>query len=197
MSLNATTLTAAIKAQDTYFAVGSVTGISAPVSTTGAGYTYLLVENEIMFVESVNTSTLVVTVLRGQLGTAAVAHGASAAVLAGLPSDFAGFVPQVLAFTTVRTSETGPAAPVAGGATNVATGSFFHLTGTTAMVNLTAPSGYIVGGAVTIVFDGSGSGLTWTNAGNINVAGTATTAGSSVTFVYDGSISKWVPSRLA
>lgn len=198
MAFNATTLTAAIGANDTSLIVGSATGITAPNFTTGVGITILFVETEAMLVQSVNG--LVIGVTRGQYGTPASAHGASCPVLAGLPSDFGTIVPVSRATQDASSSGSGFygwSAPVAGANTNVATGSLFHLTGTTIMKTLTAPAGYIEGSGITIVFDGSAAGLTWDATGNIAVAGTATTAGSAVTFTFDQGSGKWHPSRLA
>ncbi len=197
MALTATTLNGAVAAQDTNIVVASVSGVAAPVSTTGAGYTYALCENEFMFVTGFNSTTLQVQVLRGQRGTQALAHGAAAPIVFGTPSDFGVASPHISAFDATNTNQSGWATPLAGGATNIAPGGKFHLTGTTAMVNLTAPAGYIEGGVIRIVFDGSAAGLTWTAAGNIAVAGTATTAASYVDFVYDSGSAKWHPSRLA
>jgi len=197
MAFNATTLSAACGAADTNIAVASVTGITGPNNTTGVGITYLFVETEAMLVTG-PPNGLVVPVQRGIAGTAASAHGASCPVLAGLPTDFGPIVPAVKAQQDASPSGSGYgwSAPVAGAATNVATGPLFHLTGTTAMVNLTAPAGYIEGNGITIVFDGSGSGLTWTAAGNIAVLGTASSAGSAVTFMFDQGSGKWHPSRV-
>ena len=201
MALNQTTLTNAILGSDTAFAVGSVTGITAPQSTTGAGYTWLLVGTELMFVVGVNTVTLVVNVLRGQLGTRAGAHAASEPVLAGLPSDFPNARPTIGAIQVSPDTLRGFSAPVAGAATVTASGPFFHLTGSgAAMTTLVPYPGYVAGGVILIVFDGSGTALTWTAATGANqfkVGGTATTAGSYVEFIQDGNTALWYPSRLA
>lgn len=203
MALNATTLTGAIGTTDTTFAVGSATGITNPNYQIGdplkgisSGVTYLLVEQELMKVTGI--VGLFVSVVRGELGSVCKAHGASAPVVAGLPTDFPTFNPALnSAVPLFPLDTTGFSAPLVGGATNVAPGPYFHLTGTTAMVTLTAPAGYVEGGEINIVFDGSAAGLTWTAAGNIAVAGTATTAGSMVTFIFDQGSGKWHPSRLA
>jgi hypothetical protein len=81
---------------------------------------------------------------------------------------------------------------VASAATLVPSGQRFHVSGTVAIVNISAPYGNT--GQVTIIFDGVD---TWTAAGNISIAGTNTTAGTSVTFTWDSSTSKWVPNRVA
>ena len=196
MSINATTLSAAVGASDTSFGVASATGITAPNFTTGVGVTYLFCEAEAMLVTGLSGTT--VTVQRGILGTASSAHGASAPIIAGSPTDFANFVPMVKSQAdTEPIAFQGWAAPVTMANTLVASGRYFHTTGTTILKTLTAPSGYVEGGEVNIVFDGSGAGLTWDATGNIAVAGTATTAGSMVTFVFDSGSGKWHPSRLA
>jgi len=198
MSFNATTLTNAITSAQTSFAVGSATGITAPNFTTGSGITYLLVENELMTVMDVNTTTLVVTVLRGQGGTLALAHVASTGVIAGLPADLSAFVPAVKAIQdwTPAGQLYGYSAVVASAATIVAPGPIFHVSGGTA-INIITPYSGFVEGQVTVVFD---SACTWTSSNvtnGISASGTSTTAGSAVTFYFDAATSRWYPSRLA
>lgn len=188
MATNATTLSAALNIYNNTFGVASATGVTAPNFTTGAGVTLALCESEMMVVTAVNGTFI--SVLRGQYGTAASSHAASAPILFGLVSDFPNFTAAANP-TTYRDFS----APVAGANTNTITGRWFHLTGTVIMKTLTVPAGF-VGGEVNIVFDGSAAGLTWDATGNINVAGTAGTAGTMVTFTYDPSISKWIPSRI-
>lgn len=197
MAFNATTLSAACGAADTSISVASATGITAPNFTSGTGITYLYCETEAMIVMGV--SGTVISVQRGIAGTPAAAHGASAPILAGLPTDFGVIVPSVKAQQDASPSGSayGWSAPVVGANINVATGALFHLSGTTIMKTLTAPAGYIEGNVITIVFDGSAAGLTWDATGNIAVAGTATTAASSVSFIFDQGSAKWHPSRLA
>jgi hypothetical protein len=203
MSLNATTITAAIGTNDTSLVVASATGITAPIFNTGAGITYLFLEQEWMLVTGI-TGT-VVSVQRGVLGSCAVAHLSGTIVLAGLPSDFPSPIPiSVKSQQDFYPNVVGFSASVTMANTMTASGFFFHTTGTTILKTLNAPASGPAGGSfpmdgsqVSIVFDGSGAGLTWDATGNINVAGTATTAGSMVTFTYDQSITKWIPSRLA
>lgn len=214
MALNVTTLSAAIGASDSTLLLASVTGITGPnfqqgfdpTKGTGTGPVYLYIEQEWILVLSTPASaTVPVLVKRAQLGSASAAHGSAAVVLSGQATDFPGPNPiSIKAQQDYSPNMIGFSAPVAGAATNVATGPLFHLTGTVAMVTLTAPTITGGGGAspldgaeVLIVFDGSAAGLTWTAAGNIAVAGTATTAGSSVTFTFDQGSAKWHPSRLA
>jgi hypothetical protein len=199
MALNSTTLSAALDIYKTSFGVASATGIVAPTYSSGTalqtGISYALCEQEVMQVTGL--SGTVVSVLRGQYGTSASAHAASTPIVFGLALDFPVFTPAVSTSTDSNPQRfTTFATTLAGAATNVAPGAYFHLTGTVAMVTLTPPTGF-VGGEITIVFDGSAAGLTWTAAGNIAVAGTATTALSAVTFYFDPNTSKWYPSRLA
>jgi len=199
MAITATTLSAACGAADVFINVASATGITAPNFTSGVGITYLVCVQELMLVTAVNGT--VISVQRGYGGTPAMAHGASAPIAIGAPSDWPAFVPAIKAQADFLPAQSyGFSAPVVSAATITASGPLFHLTGTTAVVTINAPAGYIQGGegaGIIIVFDGSGSGLTWTAAGNIAVAGTATTAGSSVSFIFDQGSGKWHPSRLA
>lgn len=196
MSITATTLSADISDSDVVIGVASATGISAPVNTTGVGFTLLKIDDEVMFVTGVNGTQ--VKVLRGQLGTPAQSHLSSTPVIIGGPSDFSGFAPIAKFTSPSKPDKSIPIGPPLTGATIAPSGGFVHhFTGTTALVTITPPSDLIAGGKITIIFDGSGSGLTWTAAGNIAVAGTATTAKSAVDFFYDPSTSKWYPSRLA
>jgi hypothetical protein len=192
MALNSTTLSGAITSSQTSFGVASATGISVPNNQTGSGFTFLLVEQEFMFVTGV-TGT-VVSVLRGQGGTQAVAHGITAAVVAGLPSDFPGFVPAQGSFVQLPNFYRGVSAPVASATTITATGELFHITGTTAIATINPPPGGGFSGQITVIPDGI---WTWTAAGNINTAGTTTAANIPVTFYYDDGLKKWFASRLA
>jgi len=196
MSLTATTLSAAITAQDTYFALASVTNVTAPTPPTGAGNTWLLIGTELMFVEAVNTSTLVVNVLRGQAGTRATSHGATEPVVSGAYSDFPNFRPTTTADQVAPDTNRGFGAPVASAASITASGPLFHVSGGTA-VNIIVPYTGFIEGAVTIVFD---STCTWTSSSVTNgifASGTSTTGGSAVTFYYDAASARWYPSRLA
>jgi hypothetical protein len=196
MAFNATTLSSAIGATDTVFAVASATGITAPIFNTGVGITYLLVESEYMLVLAVSGTT--VTVQRGVGGSPTAAHGASAAVLAGLPADFGPLVPSVKAQQDPSPAGQlyGFSAPVASAATIVASGPLFHVTGTTAINIITPPAG-MVEGQITVVFDGI---CPWTLSAVTNgiaASGTSTAAASAVTFYLDAATNRWYPSRLA
>jgi hypothetical protein len=140
----------------------------------------------------------VVSVVRGVNGTQANAHGITAPVVAGLPTDFPNFAPaQGVMLDMQPNGFVGFSAPVVSANTITPTGPFFHMTGTTIVKTINLPSNFVEGGWIAIVFDGSSAGLTWDATGNIAVAGTATTAGSVVSFFFDKGSGKWHPSRLA
>src|SRR6476646_559447 len=103
MAITATTLASACGATDTTINVASATGITAPNFTSGAGITWLLVDQEFMVV--ITVLGLFVGVLRGQNGTAQVAHVSGAQVQIGLPGDFATFGEFLAASLTVRQTE--------------------------------------------------------------------------------------------
>lgn len=204
MAITATTLSGAATATDQIIGVASATGITAAVTTTGAGLTFLLVDQELMKVEAVAGTQI--TVNRGWGGTQQVAHLTASTVLVGGPNDFSNFTPAQGAFTVTKPERfEGSTAIVASAAILVASGEFFHTTGTVAATTMTFPVGKFVSGEVTIVFDGSAAGLTWTSGGTgvagvsaaFAVSGTATTAASMVTFRYDPVSDRWHPSRLA
>lgn len=88
MAIVATTLSAACTANDISVIVASTTGITAPNYQTGSGITVLLIDQEYMRVVGVNTTTKVVSVVRGHNGSASVAHVSGGQVQVGGPSDF-------------------------------------------------------------------------------------------------------------
>lgn len=193
MALTATTLSAAIGAADTVISVASATGFTAPNFTTGAGITWVLCEQEFMQVLGVSGTNI--TVLRGQNGSPASAHGASAPIVAGLPSDFSGLAVGVKATQDYLPDlGYGFSAPVASASAITASGPFFHLTGTTTVNTINPPAGFF-GGFIVVVFDGAcGAGTS----GNIAVAITGTNmANKAVLFAYDPGTSKWYPSTIA
>ena len=194
MSINATTLSAAITPNQTTFGVASATGIVAPNYTTGV-VIRLIVEQEMMEVTGVNGTQI--SVRRGIEGTQAVSHSVSVPVISGqtgLSPDFPLFTPPRTTDVPSPPSRFSPvSAPVASATTITPSGPVFHVTGTTATATINLPPNFVEG-EITVIADGV---WTWTAAGNIAVAGTVTTAGSSVTFRYDANTSKWYPSRLA
>lgn len=77
---------------DTSVTLASVTGVTA--ANNGAVATYLYIDREAMAVIGVNSTTKVVTVLRGQLGTFAAGHVSGTMVLVGVPGYFLSGDPQ-------------------------------------------------------------------------------------------------------
>jgi len=88
MAITATTLSAAVTANDLTVKLTAVTGVTAPNFQTGTGITYLQIDQELFLVTGVNTTTLVVNVVRGVQSTNAVAHTNGSLVQIGLPTDF-------------------------------------------------------------------------------------------------------------
>lgn len=87
------------------------------------------------------------------------------------------------------------AAPTIASATTIApTKPITFISGTTAIVTITAPSPISDGGG-SIVLIPTGV-FTWTNAGNIAIAGTAVVS-KALTLVYDVTTAKWYPSYIA
>ncbi len=86
MAITATTLSGAVAASDTIVNVASAAGINAPILTTGAGFTYLKIDQELLFVTAV--AGTVISVVRGVLGTPAQAHVVNSQVQIGQPADF-------------------------------------------------------------------------------------------------------------
>lgn len=90
---------------------------------------------------------------------------------------------------------TSAAAPTIASATTIApTKPITFISGTTAIVTITAPSPISLGGG-SIVLIPTGI-FTWTTAGNIALAGTAVVS-KALTLVYDVTTTKWYPSYTA
>jgi hypothetical protein len=98
-------------------------------------------------------------------------------------------------FTNVKLSglvATTAAAPTIASATTIApTTPITFISGTTAIVTITAPAPISAGGG-TIVFIPTGA-FTWTAAGNIAVLGTAV-VNRALSLTYDVTTAKWYPS---
>lgn len=196
MAITNTTLSGAVTAYQTVFAVGSTTNITAPVTTTGSGLTYLYVEAELMQVVAVPISGTV-QVIRGISGTQAVSHLITTGVAIGGPSDFPNFSPAIASFQTLSPNRfQGPSGPVASAATIAASGAVFHVTGTTATNIITPPTNFVEG-RITIIADGVWTFTSSAVTNGIFQSGTVTTAGSAVDFIYDATTARWYPSRLA
>ncbi len=98
-------------------------------------------------------------------------------------------------FTDVKTSgllATTAAAPTIASATTIApTKQITFISGTTAVVTITAPAPISAGGGtITLIPTGA---FTWTAAGNIAVLGTAVVS-RALTMTYDVTTTKWYPS---
>jgi len=87
------------------------------------------------------------------------------------------------------------AAPTVASATTIApTTPVAFVSGTTAVVTITAPSPISAGGGtITLIPTGV---FTWTTAGNIALAGTAVVS-KALTMTYDVTTTKWYPSYIA
>lgn len=101
-------------------------------------------------------------------------------------------------FTNVSYSgliATTAAAPTIASATTIApTKPITFVSGTTAIVTITAPSPISTGGGSIVIIP---TGVfTWTNAGNIALGGTAVVS-KALTFTYDVTTTKWYPSYIA
>lgn len=194
MAITETTLAGAVGVSDTSINLTSVTGVSAPTTTTGAGYTYLKIDEELLFVSGAPVGTLV-PVLRGQGGSTVIAHATATPVLIGGPTDFASFKPNANAFQALGQVSVG--APLTGAVIMPVGGSVHHFTGTVAITSIVPPD-TAVAWRITLIFDGSGAGLGWTggsSANNPSVTGVVTAA-QMVDFLYDPSTSLWYPSTI-
>lgn len=192
-----TTVTNAIDSKTKFITLGSVTGVAAPsnpVSTSsigtpsGTSFTILYVDGEAMGVFTVNTTTKQVLVSRGWQSTTATAHVAGAKVAIINANQFNVYdASSPLGFFSRYTV----GAAVASAATIVPTGPIFHVTGTAAIVNITAPSYFTLSaGCMTLIPDGI---YTTTNAGNIAIASTAVVSKAMI-MCYDPVATKWYPS---
>jgi len=212
MSLAYTTLSAAITPNQTSFSVASATNITNPVFNTGAGITYLLVEQEAMLVTSV-TGT-VVQVQRGVLGTRAMNHGNACFIMSGLPADFLGFFPAIKAFTINQPDIAFqmPSQTVTAAASIIAPSNFFHLSGATGVTNMQPPTSallsytgssteenYANGTRVTIICDSTPAFTSGGGGTGVAFAATvvAATAATVIEFILDGSSGTqlWYPTR--
>lgn len=87
-TVTTTTNSVAIGAFDTSVTLASVTGVNAPGFGASNVQTILFVDKEAMYVNTVNTTTLIVGVTRGYAGTKAVSHLVTSTVYVGTPNYF-------------------------------------------------------------------------------------------------------------
>jgi hypothetical protein len=199
VAINTTTLNGAINAYATNFALTSTTNVTAPtyqsfVAGSTSTWTYLYVDQEMMFVTAVPVSGLV-QVIRGVMGTQAVAHITLSNVTIGTPADFPVFAPKVGAFNVLMDRFAGVSAAVASAATIIAPGPVFHVTGTTA-TNIITPPVNFVEGEITVIADGVWTFTSSAVTNGIFQSGTVATAGTTVKFVFDANTQRWYPSRI-
>lgn len=176
MSINATTLSLAIGAADTQFGVASATNITAPNFTTGVGLTYLFVDQEFMLVTGINGTA--VQVVRGQLGTPAVAHLSGAQVQSGGPADFlqvGEVVTTSLTSKQIAASENQPATFLTGAADALtgAAGIFLVKTAGVDAMTIPTPTAAMEGNVVEVWSD-------TTNAHTITAASACVAAGQAL-----------------
>ncbi|MGH9452346.1 MAG: hypothetical protein ACRD2O_00070 [Terriglobia bacterium] len=101
-TLTQTTLSAAISNSQTSFALASVTGITVSNNTNA---TDIYIDRELMQVTAVNSTTSIVSVLRG-VGGQSAAHASGDMVLASSPAAFINFDPSGACSTTAPTGPT-------------------------------------------------------------------------------------------
>src|SRR5581483_3600838 len=89
-ALSSTTISAAMGQADTQVAIASTTGFTA-ATTSAAGYA--LVDRELMRVLTVNTSSKVITLVRGQLSTRAAPHISGATITFVPSAALVGYIP--------------------------------------------------------------------------------------------------------
>jgi hypothetical protein len=159
MSIVATTVTAAVGANDTSVIVAATTGITSPNFQTGIGITILLLDQEYMLVTGLNTTSKVVSVVRGVSGSVSVAHVNNAIVLAGLPADFPLVTEQYqtfAAFKETSTTHVQPGIVLSGSADAIdATVPGFYVVKTAGVdaMTLAAPTAAAEGNIIEIVSD--------------------------------------------
>lgn len=215
-TITSTTLSSAISASDLLFNVASATGIS---NANGANYvTILFIDKELMGVASVSGTTVTIG-NRGLQGTGQGAHASGAKVFLGPPSYFGygdptgGCTSTSLIATPYLATLTGNlwscsnskwtsfgtiagkavvGAVVASATTIAPTAPAFHVSGTTAVVNITVPAACpsLATCVLTLIPDGI---FTTTTAGNIALASTAVVS-KALIMTWDPVAAKWYPS---
>ncbi len=148
MTISATTLATACASgpagTDNFINVASATNITAPNFTSGAGITWLLIDQEYMIVTGVNGT--LVSVQRGIAGSPAQPHSNGSNVLVGLPSDFPNVAEYVGFSNTLKQSEAAlvwPAIFLTGTADAIPAGvpAFYVIkTGSADLMTLAAPT---------------------------------------------------------
>jgi hypothetical protein len=145
-----------------------------------------------------NVATFLATPSSANLRTALTDEtGTGSAVFATTPTLVTPVIGAATGTSLVLSSfkATSAAAPTIASATTIApTTQIVFISGTTAVVTITAPSPISAGGGSIILIP---TGVfTWTTAGNIALAGTAVVS-KALTMTYDVTTTKWYPSYTA
>ena len=230
-AMTTTTLSAAVTTSQQTVTLASATGVnnaSRPISSseigapTGASYTLLFVDKEAMAVNSINTTSLVATVIRGWNGTLQTPHVSGAKVWVG-PSyaygnfDPAGacqrstlpYLPRVVPTTGNIwdcTGNTGVWASFAAFPGKMVVGSqltaaatltlyapIHHVTASTVTISTISAAALPANGCVTLIPDAAMTGATTSTGGNIALA-TTFVANKALIMCYDATAAKWYPS---
>jgi hypothetical protein len=217
--LNQTTLAAALPINTSTVRLTSGTGVAAP-GRNGTNQIVLVIEREAMLVATTPATTQP-TVYRGQFGTSRAAHPSGATVYVAPVAALARgatpsgsctrpllyapliYVPPVgpgaVTFDCLggKLVQTNPpvasvGAVVASATTIVPTGTFFTVSGTTAIATITVPAGFGPGNCIGINPTGI---FATTTAGNIGLISSASVVGRVLFMCWDGT--KWWPSYVS
>lgn len=214
-SMTSTTLASSMT--DTSGKLVSLTSASGFTASTVSAQTFILIDRELMFYQSLNGTNA--TVIRGAAGTRAQAHFAGATVYFVPPSSVINFMPSGYCVRTnlpyvpmiavdgqdetnngttldclgsqwVQTNTVRPVfgATVASASSITPTGTYFKVSGTTAINTITLPAGFAPGMSITI--EPLALGSTGTS-GNI-LLGSTFVVGKQLILTWNGS--KFVPS---
>jgi hypothetical protein len=223
-TLSSTTLAAALgDTSSTNITLTATTGFTA---TTTAQQTYVLIDREILTLRTVNTTTKVAAVSRGQQASRAASHISGATVWFAPQGAFFTYIPSgqctrtTLAYvptivggliglagsdvgglwdclgvgTSGQWTQTAPSVgvqtigSVVASATSITpTGTYFQVSGTTAVNTIVVPAGWLSGNCLALEPTGV---FTTGTSGNINVASTAV-VGKILYECWNGVSGKW------
>lgn len=223
--LNSTTLAGALSATTSTLSLNSGTGVTLP-GPNQTNLTVLVVEREVMLVQTQVGTGTVYNVARGQYGTLRVAHANGATVWVApdkaiargaIPSGSCTrtnmpYVPIVyVAPSVINSGLTGATFDCLGGqlvrtnapatyagstvasATSITpTGTFFPVSGTTAIATIVVPAGWSAGNCLAIEPTGI---FATTTADNIGLISSASVVGRILFMCWDGT--KWWPSYVS
>lgn len=196
MAFVSTTIAKTVAPSDSIIQLASVTGIAGSDFSVGP-QTSLLVGSELMVVQTINTTTNTITVMRGQGGSKAGNHPVGETVLAGLQTDFRNYRPVLESIDVTTRTCIGFSTPVASATSITASGSLFHLTGSTQVSTMLPFGNYVEGGPIRIIFDGGASMAAGSSSYQFATAVAAPVAGTYIEFILDGLTMLWYASRPA